>query len=93
VSDNLRGSGLTTLAFALGPLLGAIIVVSGLVWHAAKYPERNEFDSLRKDVESLKLDMAVMRERSQRLDPIEQKLDAVLLKKFEEPPRKEGHGR
>lgn len=40
---NLRGGGAVTAAFVLGPLLGVVVMVAGLVWQAARYPTREEF--------------------------------------------------
>lgn len=42
---NLRGGNLATAAFILGPLLGVVVMVGGLVWQAAHYPTREEFRS------------------------------------------------
>ena len=58
---NLRGGGLTTAAFIVGPLLGAVIVIAGIVWQAAKYPDRTEFEQLRNDTTLTKQDIAVLK--------------------------------
>lgn len=79
---NLRGGTLGTLAFILGPLLGAVMVVGGLVWMAAKYPERSEFDAVKAKIENTALDTAVYKVRldsvQSRLDTIDVKLDRLL---------------
>lgn len=48
---NLRGGASATLAFVLGPLLGAAGFFGALLWQAAKYPDRTEFNSLCNRVE------------------------------------------
>jgi hypothetical protein len=58
---NLRGNPLTTLAFVLGPLLAAIITVCGIVWTAAKYPDRVEFDQQRNDTIITRQDVAILK--------------------------------
>lgn len=74
---NLRGGHFTTLAFIVGPLLGAIVVVAGIVWQAAKYPERSEFDAVRNDVISTKQSTAL---HQYRLDGIQTRVDAIDVK-------------
>lgn len=71
---NLRGNGLTTLGFILGPILGALVVFAGMVWQAAKYPDRSEFKSATNDLSSVKQDVAIQKYR---LDGAEQRLGEI----------------
>lgn len=79
---DLRGGHRATVAFILGPLLGALVVLGGIVWTAAKYPERSEFDAVKAKIESTALDTAVHKVRldgvQTRLDSIEVKIDRLL---------------
>ena len=88
---NLRGGGGTTIAFIVGPLFGAAIVLGGLVWQAAKYPERSEFDAVRNDVISTKQDTALHKYRldgiQTRVDAIDVKLDRLLEESRKPRPR------
>jgi hypothetical protein len=79
---NLRGGGLSTLAFILGPLFGAVVVLLGIAWQAAKYPDRSEFELMRNDTTLTKQDVAIMKVqdsgRDARLNSIEIKIDKLL---------------
>lgn len=79
---DLRGGSRATLAFILGPIFGALVVLGGLVWTAAKYPERSEFDAVKAKIESTALDTAVHKVRldgvQTRLDSIDVKIDRLL---------------
>jgi hypothetical protein len=75
---NLRGNALTWVAFILGPLLGAIMAGGGILWTMARQPDRNEFNEVRKTVERMQLDIAVMSERMKRQDNVEQKIDELV---------------
>lgn len=74
---NLRGGHLTTIAFIVGPLLGAVMVLAGIIWQAAKYPERSEFNSVRDDVIATKQSTAL---HQFRLDGIQIRVDAIDVK-------------
>jgi hypothetical protein len=76
VSDvpNLRGGAGTWVAFILGPLLGAGMIVAGIIWQAAKYPDRSEFRSATTDLQSVKQDVAIQKYR---LDGAEQRLGDI----------------
>jgi hypothetical protein len=50
---NLRGGGMVTAAFVLGPLLGVVVMVGGLIWQAAHYPTREEFRAAQDTIHSL----------------------------------------
>ena len=79
---NLRGNGLTTAAFIVGPLLGAVIVIAGIIWQAAKYPDRTEFDQLRNDATLTKQDVAILKIQyagaADQQQAIKQQLDRIL---------------
>lgn len=78
---NLRGGRLTTAGFILGPVVAVGAMVAGLVWQAARYPTRVEFDSLREGVVQIRVDQAVMsrdmREQSRQGDRIEKKVEQL----------------
>lgn len=78
---NLRGGRLTTAAFVLGPVVAVGAMIAGLVWQAARYPTRVEFDSLREGVVQIRVDQAVMsrdmREASRQGDRIEKKVEEL----------------
>ncbi len=47
---NLRGGNFKTVAFILGPLLGACVIVGGIIWAMAKYPDRAEFEDAKREM-------------------------------------------
>lgn len=88
---NLRGNGMTTAAFILGPLFGAGVVVAGLIWMAAKYPERSEFEAVRNVLVTTQQDTAIHKFRldgiQNRVDAIDVKLDRLLEENRKPRPR------
>lgn len=55
---NLRGGPSIWLLFILGPLLGAIVVVVGLVWFIAHMPDGPAWTQMRDDMASVKQKLA-----------------------------------
>lgn len=71
---NLRGSGLTTVLAIVSPLVALAAMFGGLVWQAAKYPDRSEFKSATGDLSSVKQDVAIQKYR---LDGVEARLGEI----------------
>jgi hypothetical protein len=81
---NLRGNAFTTVGFIVGPLLGAVMVVGGIVWQAAKYPDRSEFRAATNDLASVKQDVALMKYRQDGVEQRSAEIKATTDKILEE---------
>lgn len=68
---NFRGGIPETVKWIVGLLVAAGAFFGGLVWQAARYPDRPEFNELRNQTIQMKLDT------SHRLDVIEGKIDQL----------------
>jgi uncharacterized protein HemX len=66
---NLRGGHGKTVALILGPILAAVGMFGGMVWQAARYPDRSEFNTARDRAEAIAQNVAVM---SARLEAVQQ---------------------
>ena len=76
---NLRGNGLSTVAFIVGPLFGALVVLLGIAWQAAKYPDRSEFELMRNDTTLTKQDVAIMKSQNAGRDAMAARRDAHMI--------------
>lgn len=56
---DLRGGASKTFLFFLGPILGALGVFAGMVWSAARYPDRTEFNALTERARVMEQNIAV----------------------------------
>lgn len=66
-------------------LAAVIMTVSGLIWAAARYPDRNQFNALEVKVEQLQVEQALLHQSFDiTKSSIDRKLD-LLLKKYDPP--------
>lgn len=47
---NLRGGNAKTILAILTPILGALGLFGGFVWQASRYPDRAEFDDVKREL-------------------------------------------
>ncbi len=47
---NLRGGHAKTILAVLTPILGALGLFGGFVWQASRYPDRAEFDEVKREL-------------------------------------------
>ena len=72
--ENLRGGQTKTVAFILGPLLGACVLVGGIIWAMARYPDRPEFEDAKREMR------AALSEYNKRLGGIEKDTAVTTVK-------------
>lgn len=58
---DLRGGHSTTIIAIVVPIVSLLGMFGGLVWQAAKYPDRSEFNANRNDTIQTKQDVAIMK--------------------------------
>ena len=73
---NFRGGHTVTLAFVLGPLLSACVVLGGIIWAMAKQPEPGEFRALRDRTERVDQNVAVLGARVEAIQATDAKRDS-----------------
>jgi hypothetical protein len=88
--QDLRGGIRGWLGFVLGPIIGAVLLFGGLIWQAAKYPDRGEFNDAKKAIQEMRetqirttaavesIQGSLQRMEAKQDKGIEQKLDALV---------------